>query len=92
MDKTNFRTQIDEIDRDLVALFVKRMNVAAEIAAFKRANGIPVLDVSRENAKLDAVAGMTPDALKSYTRDLYHAIFELSRSYQQSLIDEGECK
>lgn len=36
MDLSEYRTKIDEIDRQLVALFTERMATAADIAAYKR--------------------------------------------------------
>ena len=36
MDLSEYRTRIDEIDRQLVALFTERMATAADIAAFVR--------------------------------------------------------
>lgn len=38
------RAEIDRADRDLSAAFVRRMEIAAQIAAYKRENGLPVLD------------------------------------------------
>ena len=52
MDMTDYRERIDEIDRELTALFARRMEVAAQIAAYKRENGLPVLDERRERELL----------------------------------------
>ena len=38
------RNEIDRIDRQLMKLFEERMNITREIADYKRANDIPVLD------------------------------------------------
>ena len=48
MELNELREQIDRIDRDLVSLFLQRMNVAADIAEYKRANNKNVFDPSRE--------------------------------------------
>ena len=37
MELSDYRAQIDQIDRQLVALFAQRMNTAAGIAAYKKA-------------------------------------------------------
>ena len=52
MELKDYREKIDAIDAQLLPLFLQRMEVAAEIAAWKKANGIPVLDAGRERAKL----------------------------------------
>ena len=42
------REEIEETDRQMAALFIKRMRCAASIAAYKKSNGIPILDRERE--------------------------------------------
>ena len=46
MELSDYRAQIDQIDRQLVELFAQRMNTAAGIAACKKEHGLPVLDKS----------------------------------------------
>lgn len=86
MELTDYRKEIDAIDADLTALFYKRMNVAAEIAGYKKANSLPALDAKRERDKLRELMHNSPEALKDYTAQLYSLIFELSRSYQNRLL------
>ncbi len=82
MDLQELRHQIDDIDNQLVALFKERMMVAAGIAEYKRENGLPVLDASRERALLSKVAELSDEEFEDYTRTLYSTILDLSRSYQ----------
>lgn len=42
------RSEIDEIDTQLTALFLRRMDVTARVGAYKQENGLPVLDEARE--------------------------------------------
>ena len=42
------RLIINEADDELVKLFEKRMHAVKEILAYKKENGLPVLDASRE--------------------------------------------
>ncbi len=86
MEMTDYRARIDEIDRELTALFARRMAVAAEIAAHKKEKGLPVQDLRREREKLLAVAEASPEAIREYTPRLYSLILELSRSYQNAVI------
>ena len=85
IDLQSLREKIDHIDNDIIRLFEKRMNVVTEISAFKKANNIPVLDSNREGAKLQAVSAKVPQELESYARALFETLFELSRSYQESM-------
>ncbi len=59
MDLLELRHQIDDIDNQLVALFKARMQVAADVAEYKRENGMPVLDASRERALLSKIAELS---------------------------------
>ena len=54
MELKDYRREMDRIDRELTALFVRRMRLAEEIAAWKRENAVPVLDAAREREKLRA--------------------------------------
>ena len=85
MELQELRSKIDEIDAQLTKLFEARMDVAAEIGAWKRENHMPVLDAARERDKLNAIAAGSREDMQTYTQMLYSMIFELSRSYQSDL-------
>lgn len=82
MDISQLREKIDEIDNDLVRLFTARMDVAAQIADYKKENNLPIFVPSREREKLSDVAKKAGPDMANYTRVLYSMLFELSRSYQ----------
>ena len=86
MNLEQSRKAIDEIDQQLVKLFTERMACAAEIAAYKKENNLPVLDAGRERQKLAAISEMAPDDLENSARCLYSLIFSLSRAYQHRLL------
>ena len=56
MDLTELRRQIDGIDDQLVQLFCRRMALCAQVAEYKKANGLPILMPAREREKLKDVA------------------------------------
>ena len=86
MELSDYRQQIDGIDSQLLALFYQRMEVAAQIAGYKKAHNLPALDAGRERAKLQQVADAAPEDLREYAVSLYSLIFELSRSCQNRLL------
>ena len=47
MNLEQSRKTIDEIDSQLTKLFAERMSCAAEIAAYKKENNLPVLDAGQ---------------------------------------------
>lgn len=88
MDLQDLRQQINDIDAQLVPLFLKRMGVSLEVAKYKQANNKPVLDKTRERELLKRVSEMTDDKdLSLYTRLLYADIMGLSRSYQHKFLE-----
>ena len=82
MDIQELRGQIDKIDDELVRLFGQRMDVAAQIADYKKENNLPIFVPAREREKLADVAEKAGPEMANYTRVLYSMLFELSRSYQ----------
>ena len=86
MELSDYRQQIDGIDSQLLALFYQRMEVAAQIAGYKKAHNLPALDAGRERAKLQQIADAAPEDLREYAVSLYSLIFELSRSRQNRLL------
>ena len=82
MDISELRSQIDTIDDQLVQLFAQRMDVAAQIADYKKEQNMPIFVPAREREKLMDVAEKAGPEMANYTRVLYSMLFELSRSYQ----------
>ena len=82
MDIQQLRGQIDEIDDELVRLFIRRMDVASQIADYKKEHDLPIFVPARERETLAEVAKKAGPEMANYTRVLYSMLFELSRSYQ----------
>lgn len=87
MDFKKIRNDIDSIDSELISLFEKRMELAAEIGRYKLENNLPILNKEREEEILNAVVSCVKPELGEYAKALYETIFSISRSYQQSLFD-----
>ena len=88
MELSDYRSQIDRIDAELLQLFAERMQTAAGIAAYKKSHGLPVLDAGREREKLAQIVKAAPEDLQEEAVSLYRLLFSLSRSYQRDLLDE----
>lgn len=87
-DINDIRKEIDEIDKELVDLYIRRMNCSARVAEYKREHGMPVLDASRERALLNKISELSGSELEGYARTLYSTILDLSRSYQHARLGE----
>ena len=85
------RNEIDQIDRQLVQLFEKRMEVSTEIAAYKLANEIPVLDAQREKNVINKNISYLHDrSLDKYISEFSKHLMELSRRRQQECLHENK--
>jgi chorismate mutase/prephenate dehydratase len=90
VDLQESRKKIDEVDRKLLELFEYRMQLASEVAEYKRSTGMPVFDPVREEAKLAELRTMTQDeANKTAVTDLFTQIISMSRRLQYSMLDSS---
>lgn len=88
MEIENLRQEIDHIDDELVSLFVKRMEIARQVAEYKKEKNLPIYAPAREREKLLDVAEKAGPEMKDYIHVLYSAIFEISKSYQSKCIGQ----
>ena len=89
MDLEALRKEIDAVDNQIIELFAKRMDVAANIAQYKKEVGKAVFDPAREQEKLEVIAAMSRGDIKDHTVTLFKKIFELSRLYQTALLENN---
>lgn len=87
LDLTKLREEINETDKEIVELFKKRMGIAASVAEYKKANGLPVLDAARERALLARISDMAGEEFEGYARTLYHTMLDVSRAYQYTKLN-----
>ncbi|MBF1710871.1 MAG: chorismate mutase [Streptococcus sp.] len=82
------RAEIDAIDREIVALFERRMQVVVDVARIKKENGIAILDASREKEVIAKVQSYLKDAaLKEELAEAYETLMKVSKDYQQKQIE-----
>lgn len=85
-DLEQLRTEIDDLDQQIVELFKARMEAAGEVAGYKKEHGLPVLDAGRERTLLNKIARQAGDELGDYAQSVYRTLLSVSRSYQNSKI------
>ncbi len=89
LDLGEIREKIDVIDRQLVDLFEARMELCRNVADYKIETGKKVLDVERERAKLETVAGMVSNPDNAYAvKDLFAQIISNSRKMQYRMLEQ----
>jgi chorismate mutase/prephenate dehydratase len=90
MDLGQLRDELDVIDKQIVELYEKRMEVCSQVAAYKIENGKRVFDKERERKKLETVASLTHNDFNARgVRDLFEQIMAISRKLQYQMIAEN---
>lgn len=81
------RAMIDALDRDLLQIMAKRMALVAEVAAYKRLNGVKIRDATREREVLRdrqeraRELGLPGDEIES----IFRVLLRSSRDHQAAL-------
>ncbi|MDO5435836.1 MAG: chorismate mutase [Clostridia bacterium] len=83
-----YRTDLDVLDAELVALLEKRMGISRNIGAAKRAANIPIYQPEREQLILKKVTALVKDSGNGEgVRNVYRTIFAESREIQMQIRD-----
>ena len=88
MDLNAMRSQIDEIDAELIRLFSRRMEIVRGVAEYKRQNKLPVLHTDRERQVLDRAAALAGPELAESARILFTVLMDLSKAQQSVQLTE----
>ena len=85
------RAEIDSVDREIAALFERRMRAVTAVADYKQANGLPILDSAREEAVIRKNEALIEDAeLRPYYVQFLRDMMRTSRNFQKARIGEAE--
>nr|WP_297769675.1 prephenate dehydratase [uncultured Butyrivibrio sp.] len=91
MDLSELRVEIDKVDKQIVELFEKRMDIASQVADYKISTGKKVFDKEREDQKLKAVKELASSEFnKTGVEELFSHLMSMSRKLQyQKLASAG---
>ena len=85
MELSEIREKIDTVDDQLLKLFLERMSLAEDVAAYKNEHHLPILNKERERAVLARGTEQSGEK-ERYAYHLFSTLFELARSRQAELI------
>ncbi len=89
MDLLQLRDQIDAIDRQIVSLYEKRMDICKGVAEYKIETGKKVFDRVREEEKIRRVKALTSNEFNSRAiEELFEQIMSISRKMQYQILAE----
>ena len=83
------REEIDRIDAQIAELFEERFTILRDIIAYKVENHLPVLDTGREeNIIATNSKRIQDDDIRKYFKQAYMRMIELSRQFQEEILDD----
>lgn len=82
MELSEIRKEIDRIDTALCENFVKRMDIATEVAKAKIEMGKQIYDPARERDKLHGIAESVPERYQNQMVSLFSLLMSMSKAEQ----------
>lgn len=78
MELDRARTEINNIDKEIVSLLEKRFNIVNEIGCYKRKHNLPIYDKNRENQVIQNCINFLEN--KEYSTCIDDIYFQIMRS------------
>ncbi len=89
IDLLTLRGQIDEIDREIVSLYERRMKISGQVAEYKIETGKKVFDKQREDEKLAVLKSLASNDFNRHgITELFEQIMSMSRKLQYQMLSE----
>lgn len=85
MELSESRARIDRVNEQMLTLFLERMHLVEDVAAYKQANHLPIVNRNREREILAEVCAKSGE-LERYSYHLFSTLLELARERQAELI------
>lgn len=87
MDLQQLRNGIDDIDSEILSLFMKRMELCKGVADYKKIHDLPVFQGGREQQIIDRIKALTASPeLENGTAALFTTIMDISKILQNRTI------
>lgn len=91
MDLNEIRKEIDGVDKQIVELFQRRMELAGMVAANKKETGKAIYDRKREQEKLEQLGALASNEFnRNSIEELFLQIMSISRRYQYNILGDRE--
>ncbi|MGI6279286.1 MAG: bifunctional chorismate mutase/prephenate dehydratase [Acutalibacteraceae bacterium] len=82
------RKIINEVDKEMARLFVRRMEAVKSVAEYKKIHGMQVFDPAREDELIERNSALVEnEELKSYYINFLKSNMEISKKYQHRLLE-----
>ena len=91
MEITALREKINQIDDEMLDLFLQRMDISESIAAYKKSHSLPILNRERERQILAEMMEKAGEDQELYVYRFFSTLMDLSKARQAELLS-GESK
>lgn len=83
------REIINSVDRDMAALFERRMEAVKAVAEYKAKNNLPIFDAKREEQVIEKNSALLQNAeLIPYYHAFLHSLMDISKEYQKEILSK----
>lgn len=83
------RIEIDAVDKEMAALFERRMKAVEAVIQYKIANNKPIFDSTREKEVVAKnVARINNEVYKPYYEDYINEMMRISKEYQKTFVEK----
>lgn len=70
MDLKELRNKINEIDNEILSLYLKRMNISKQIGQYKKEHNLPIYDSKREEELINNLLNKTVNEPKQVIKNI----------------------
>lgn len=89
LDIDKLRDEIDDIDKQIIELFEKRMDVVLNVAKYKMERNLPIFNGARENAVIEKnLKRLKNKDYSDYAEKFLNDMMTTSRELQQSIMGQ----
>ncbi len=82
------RIEINEIDKQMAQLFIKRMDTVKKVIEYKLENNLPIFDEKRELEVIELnVLNLNNLQLQDYYKEFVISMMNISKKYQKDFIE-----
>ena len=81
MNTEQIKNELAQLNDDMLNLFVRRMELVAQLGKERAAEGKPLFDRKAEEEVLETAAKNSPQKMQNYSIEFFRTMMSLSREY-----------
>ena len=88
LDIDKLRNEIDDIDKQIIELFEKRMDVALNVAKYKMERNLPIFNGAEKCCYWEKLKRLKNKEYSDYAEKFLNDMMTTSREFQQSIMGQ----